>query len=78
MCQSHGSRDPVLRLFYLGGSFPTESSCIRDWRIWSPYYGPVRKAMRGRKSDLLDKLIAAYAIALGATLVTNNERDFVV
>ena len=40
-------------------------------------YGPVRKATRERKSDHLDKLIAAHAIALGATLVTNNERDFV-
>ena len=40
-------------------------------------YGPVRKATRERKSDHLDKLIAAHAIALGATLVTKNERDFV-
>jgi tRNA(fMet)-specific endonuclease VapC len=39
-------------------------------------YGPVRKATRERKSDHLDKLIAAHAIALRATLVTNNERDF--
>ncbi len=39
-------------------------------------YGPVRTATRERKSDHLDKLIAAHAIALGATLVTNNERDF--
>ena len=39
-------------------------------------YGPVRKATREKKSDHLDKLIAAHAIALGATLVTNNERDF--
>jgi tRNA(fMet)-specific endonuclease VapC len=39
-------------------------------------YGPVRRATRERKSDHLDKLIAAHAIALGATLVTNNERDF--
>ena len=39
-------------------------------------YGPVRKATREKKSDHLDKLIASHAIALGATLVTNNERDF--
>lgn len=39
-------------------------------------YGPVRKATRQKKSDHLDKLIAAHAIALGVTLVTNNERDF--
>ena len=41
-------------------------------------YGPVRKATQNKKSDHLDKLIAAHAIALGATLVTNNERDFAV
>ena len=39
-------------------------------------YGPVRQATRERKRDALDKLIAAHAIALGATLVTNNEADF--
>ncbi|GHT95096.1 ribonuclease VapC [Betaproteobacteria bacterium] len=39
-------------------------------------YGPVRKATQERKSDHLDKLIAAHAIALGMILVTNNERDF--
>ena len=39
-------------------------------------YGPVSRATREKKSDHLDKLIAAHAIALGATLVTNNERDF--
>ena len=39
-------------------------------------YGPFSRATREKKSDHLDKLIAAHAIALGATLVTNNERDF--
>ena len=39
-------------------------------------YGPVRQASRERKCDALDKLIAAHAIALDATLVTNNEADF--
>jgi tRNA(fMet)-specific endonuclease VapC len=39
-------------------------------------YAPVREATRDRKSDHLDTLIAAHAISLGATLVTNNERDF--
>lgn len=39
-------------------------------------YGPVRFATRDRKRDALDKLIAAHAIALGTTLVTNNESDF--
>jgi len=41
-------------------------------------YGPVRSATRDRKSDHLDKLIAAHCIALGTTLVTNNERDFAI
>lgn len=39
-------------------------------------YGPVRLATRERKRDAFDKLIAAHAIALGVTLVTNNESDF--
>jgi len=39
-------------------------------------YGPVRWATRNRKRDALDKLIAAHAIALDVTLVTNNEADF--
>ncbi len=41
-------------------------------------YGPIRKATRDRKKDHLDKLIAAHAISLDLTLVTNNEQDFVV
>lgn len=39
-------------------------------------YGPVRQATRERKSDHLDKLIAAHAIAAGTVLVTNNVKDF--
>jgi tRNA(fMet)-specific endonuclease VapC len=39
-------------------------------------YGPIRAATRERKNDQLDKLIAAHAVALDVTLVTNNERDF--
>jgi tRNA(fMet)-specific endonuclease VapC len=39
-------------------------------------YGPIREATRERKSDHLDKLIAAHAFALDVILVTNNERDF--
>lgn len=41
-------------------------------------YGPIREATRERKKDQLDKLIAAHAVALGVSLVTNNERDFIV
>ncbi|MCL2714286.1 MAG: type II toxin-antitoxin system VapC family toxin [Alphaproteobacteria bacterium] len=37
---------------------------------------PIRLATRERKSDALDKLIAAHAVALGMTIVTNNTRDF--
>jgi len=39
-------------------------------------YGPIRDATRERKKDQLDKLIAAHAVSLDVTLVTNNERDF--
>ena len=39
-------------------------------------YGPIRAATRGRTKGALDKLIAAHAVALDVTLVTNNERDF--
>ncbi|MFZ1180794.1 MAG: type II toxin-antitoxin system VapC family toxin [Herbaspirillum sp.] len=39
-------------------------------------YGPIREATRERRKDQLDKLIAAHAVALDVTLVTNNERDF--
>jgi tRNA(fMet)-specific endonuclease VapC len=39
-------------------------------------YGLVRFSTKARKSDHLDKLIAAHAIATGTTLVTNNVRDF--
>lgn len=33
-------------------------------------------AHRERSKDVLDNLIAAHAISLGVTLVTNNEADF--
>jgi tRNA(fMet)-specific endonuclease VapC len=39
-------------------------------------YGSIRLATRTNKKDALDKLIAAHAVALGVTVVTNNERDF--
>ena len=40
-------------------------------------YGPIREATRERKKDHLDKLIAAHAVSLDVSLVTNNERDFI-
>ena len=40
-------------------------------------YGAIRLTSRERRRDALDKLIAAHALALDVTLVTNNPRDFV-
>ena len=40
-------------------------------------YGPISSAYKDRNRDALDKLIASHAVALGVTLVTNNEADFV-
>lgn len=40
------------------------------------HYGVLRAAVRERSRAALDRLIAAHAVALGATLVTNDERDF--
>ena len=40
-------------------------------------YGPIRAAYQDRNRDALDKLIASHALALGVTLVSNNEADFV-
>ena len=39
-------------------------------------YAPIRQATNNRKRDQLDKLIAAHAVALDVTLVTNNIKDF--
>ena len=39
-------------------------------------YGILRAAVPSRQRNALDRLIAAHAISLGATLVTNNEADF--
>lgn len=41
-------------------------------------YGHIRFATREKKSDALDKLIAAHAKSVHAVLVTNNEKDFAV
>lgn len=40
-------------------------------------YGPIRLATRENKKDGLDKLIAAHAVSIGVTVVTNNTKDFV-
>ncbi len=39
-------------------------------------YGVIRAAVRDRKRDALDRLIAAHALSAGLTLVTNNVADF--
>lgn len=39
-------------------------------------YGVIRAAVRDRRRDALDRLIAAHAISAELTLVTNNVADF--
>ncbi len=39
-------------------------------------YGLLRAAVQGRSRDAIDRLIAAHAVSVGLTLVTNNEADF--
>jgi tRNA(fMet)-specific endonuclease VapC len=39
-------------------------------------YGVIRALAKDRRRDALDRLIAAHALSLGFTLVTNNEADF--
>ncbi len=41
------------------------------------HYGVLRAAVRDRRRDALDRLIAAHALGAGVVLVTNNEADFV-
>jgi len=39
-------------------------------------YGVLAAAVPDRRRDALDRLIAAHALSVNATLVTNNEADF--
>jgi tRNA(fMet)-specific endonuclease VapC len=44
----------------------------------APHYGRIRAELEARGTPIgpLDTMIAAHAVALGLTLVTNNEREF--
>ena len=62
----------------------TLAPCLLEDILVAPFeaqaakaYGPIRAAYKDRHRDALDKLIASHAVALGVTLVTNNEADFV-
>ena len=48
-----------------------------EYGVAAAIYGPTRLATRSRQRDALDKLIAAHALSMGVTLVTNNVSDFV-
>lgn len=39
-------------------------------------YGVLRAAVRERSRNAMDRLIAAHALSIGVTLITNNEADF--
>ena len=39
-------------------------------------YGVLRATVRARNHNALDRMIAAHAVSVGATLVTHNEADF--
>jgi tRNA(fMet)-specific endonuclease VapC len=39
-------------------------------------YGVLAAAVRDRRRDTMDRLIAAHAVSVGVILVTNNEADF--
>ena len=39
-------------------------------------FGVMRAALRDRNRDTMDRLIAAHAVSVGITLVTNNEAGF--
>lgn len=40
-------------------------------------YGGLFQAIKNRRRDALDRLIAAHALAAGCVLITNNEADFI-
>ena len=58
--QRFSARVPVL---------PFDESAARS-------YGVLVAAVPDRRCDILDRLVAAHALSVGVTLVTNNEADF--
>ena len=40
------------------------------------HYGVLAAAVKDRRRDVMDRLIAAHALSFGLILVTNNEDDF--
>jgi tRNA(fMet)-specific endonuclease VapC len=58
------------------------NSLLEDIRV-TPFWGqaaridqPLRAAHKERQKDMQDKLIAAHALLLGVTAVSNKEADF--
>ena len=50
---------------------------VLSFDVWAAEsYGRLAVAAPGRRRDALDRLIAAHAISVDATLVTNDERGF--
>jgi tRNA(fMet)-specific endonuclease VapC len=64
--QNQQALDTLLELIPV---LPFESQAARA-------YASVRYVTRDKKSDALDKLIAAQALAMNLIVVTNNESDF--
>lgn len=50
---------------------------VLDYPVLSAeHYGALAAAVKDRRRDVMDRLIAAHALSLGLILVTNNENDF--
>ncbi|MBM4037979.1 MAG: type II toxin-antitoxin system VapC family toxin [Planctomycetes bacterium] len=71
------SSDPVRNWFALT-EFLMPVSVFSYGPEAAPHYGWLRALLEGRGQQIgpLDTLIAAQALALGFTLVSNNEREF--
>ncbi|MBA2410860.1 MAG: type II toxin-antitoxin system VapC family toxin [Gammaproteobacteria bacterium] len=76
-------RHGVERLTQTKGAAERAVALLLTWVPAAPFYadaavhyGVLAAAVRDRRRDALDRLIAAHALSLGVTLVTNNEADF--